>query len=332
MSKRSPGYATIDKLLTEFPNAPTRTLAAKALRDNPGLWKDFEQCRSYIRKQRGLNGKWNRKYGDPKHFREPGEWKQHLPQPLNHFENWGPLQVSGPARVLQLSDLHIPYHDLDAINLAIDYGLSHRANLVLLNGDVCDHFSLSHWQTDPRERNLKEEIKQTKQFLRVLRGAFPRARIIFKEGNHEERWESYLQIKAPELLGVEDFDWENVYDLEALRTELVGEKRPVRLGQLNVIHGHEHRSGQSNPVNPARGLFMRGQSHAICGHWHASSQHSQKSLEQNVISTWSTGCLCDMHPKYAVLNNWNHGFAFVTVEKNGAFHVENLRIIEGRIY
>ncbi len=35
---------------------------------------------------------------------------------------------------------------------------------------------------------------------------------------------------------------------------------------------------------------------------------------------------------YAPVNNWNHGAAAIEVDKAGAFHVENFRIIDGAIY
>ena len=46
---------------------------------------------------------------------------------------------------------------------------------------------------------------------------------------------------------------------------------------------------------------------------------------------FSTGCLCDMRPAYAVLNKWNHGFAVVVVRDGGEFDVSNLRIQSGKV-
>ncbi len=255
-----------------------------------------------------------------------------LPKAVTHFDAWGAEELSGPARMLILGDLHIPYHSEEAIRLAIDYGRAAKANAVLINGDMADFFSLSTWEKDPRKRDLAGEIAAGKQFLSVLRDVFPRARIIFKEGNHEERWTRFLQKKAPELLGVPEFEWHAVYGLRKLRIRHVGECRPIKVGKLIVIHGHEYRFAISNPVNPARGLFLRSKTHAICGHFHQSSQHSEKRLDGKVVSTWSAGCLCDLNPDYAPINNWNHGFAFAEVTSSGAFQVSNPRIIDGAIY
>jgi len=168
--------------------------------------------------------------------------------------------------------------------------------------------------------------------LATLREGFPKARLVYKLGNHEERYERYMSVKAPELLGVAEFETQHLLGFANLGVGLVRDKRPIRLGKLNVVHGHEYSFPIANPVNPARGYFLRAKTHCLGGHLHQSSQHSEKNLEGKVVSTWSTGCLCDLHPDYRPLNNWNHGFAFVEIDKAGAFHVENLKLIDGEIY
>ena len=50
-----------------------------------------------------------------------------------------------------------------------------------------------------------------------------------------------------------------------------------------------------------------------------------------MITTWSTGCLCDLTPEYARLNRWNHGAAHVEISNGGDFHVTNFRIREGQL-
>jgi hypothetical protein len=204
--------------------------------------------------------------------------------------------------------------------------------LILLNGDIADHYSISRWQTDPRLRDFPGEINAVKFFLKGLREQFPKARIIYKHGNHEERYDKFLQLKAPELLEVEQFSWKSIFGLDDYGIELVTNKRPIKLGELNVIHGHEYVFQISNPVNPARGLYLRSKVHCLGGHFHQTSQHSEKNLEQSVVSTWSTGALCDLHPEYRPLNPWNHGFAFVETDHAGAFRVDNLRIVDGEVW
>lgn len=246
--------------------------------------------------------------------------------------NWTPHAISAPANVLILSDLHIPFADRTAVRAVFGWARKRKISHIILNGDIADFYAVSRWETDPEKRNFAEEISAIRTFLAGLRHTFPKAKIVYKLGNHEERYERFLRQKAPELLGCDVFSLGNVLRLERLGIQTVSDKRPIRLGRLlTVIHGHEYSFQISNPVNPARGYFLRSKSHVLGAHFHQTSQHSERTIDQKVIAAWSTGCLCDLHPEYRPLNNWNHGFAFVEVTKSGGFQVHNFTIIDGKI-
>jgi hypothetical protein len=144
--------------------------------------------------------------------------------------------------------------------------------------DITDFFAVSRWERDPREVNLKREIDQTVEFFAYLRQRFPKSKIVWKQGNHEERWEHYLWRKAPELLSVDSFDVAEIFKLNQFGIELVRDKRIIMAGKLPVLHGHEFPKGLTNPVNQARGMFLRGLECAIAGHGHRSSEHAEASL------------------------------------------------------
>src|SRR6266496_167409 len=337
MNRRAPHKKQIaDDLLSRFPKAPTKTLARMAYKAHPSVWLNLDNARSYFRHRRGAHGQKNRaETADKSHFRtpqKPGDPFGRMPPQLREFEDWGPVKFLGPLRALIISDLHIPYYDREATICALKYGQELGADTILLNGDVADFFALSFWENDPRKRDFPQEIRDTKDFLRSVRDLFPKARIIYKLGNHEERMIRYMRVKAPELLGLPEFEIESVLGLADNDIQVVKDNRPIKFGGLNVIHGHEYRFAITNPVNPARGLFLRGKTNAICGHFHQSSQHSERSLDQKVLSTWSVGCLSDLHPEYRPINNWNHGFMVVQIDKSGAFEVGNLRIVNGKAY
>lgn len=254
-----------------------------------------------------------------------------FPSGKSRIAKWEPYIIEGDTRALILSDIHIPYHRKRPITMAIKYGKYRRVDTIILNGDILDCYAISKWETDPRERNFPEELEVLEKFFRYLRSEFPHAKIVYKLGNHEERWESYMIRKSPELIGVKEFQIENLLKLKEHRIDLVIDKAPIVLGDLNVLHGHEYRFAISNPVNPARGLFLRTKANAMCGHFHQSSYHTAKSVNEKIIATWSTGCLCDLHPKYLPINDWVHGFAVVDV-RSGKFSVENKVVREGKIY
>lgn len=195
-----------------------------------------------------------------------------------------------------------------------------------------DNFAISRWEKDPRQRDFKNEIDTTKKFFHALREAFPKTRIVWKAGNHELRYQQYMRLKSPELLGIGDFELPKIAGASEHGIVYFDDNRPMKLGKLWVIHGHEYKFAISNPVNPARGLFLRAKVSALCGHLHQSSSHSEKDMADHIVSCWSTGCLCDLRPEYAPFNKWNHGAAFVEVSSDGAFSVNNFRIIDGKVF
>ena len=129
-------------------------------------------------------------------------------------------------------------------------------------------------------------------------------------GNHEERYEAYLRTKAPELIGTADFTMDQLLRFGELGCELIQDKRVIKAGKLSIMHGHEFGRSVFSPVNPARGYYMRAK--GISHLWPQpsdKSEHSESNLDGKVVTTWSTGCLCELHPGYMPVNKWNHGFA-----------------------
>lgn len=324
--------SAVQTVLSAFPKASTHSAARILYRDNKALFPNLEAARMAIRYARGGIGTRHRKHATHARSSFTADAFGSMPEGKTDFVDWDSVKIKGKHNALILSDIHIPYHDKAALMEAIAYGKKNAADLVILNGDTADFFALSFWEKDPRKRDFAGELETTRNFLNSLRKQFPKARIIFKLGNHEERWERYMRVKAPELLGISEFELGPMLHLDNLGIELVGDKRPIKLGDLNIIHGHEYRFAFTNPVNPARGLFLRCKAFALCGHLHQSSYHQEKTVEQSVLATWSTGCLCDLHPEYMPMNNWCHGFAFVEASADGKFNVQNKIVRHGKVY
>lgn len=321
--------------LTEFPNSASKTIAERLFHMNPSVFKDIESTRTRVRYYRGALGKKHRaELSTTEHVREPqpagsGTFPE-LPEGITSFKNWESLKIEGPADALLISDAHIPYHDKAAVEVAVARG--EGCDLIIVNGDLADCYEVSSFQPDPRKCNFAGALRTAREFFIWLRAKFPKARIVYKEGNHEERLERYFTTRAPAVLGVEEFELKNLLKLSDYGVEWLDEKRPIRFGKLHIIHGHEFKGGGFNPVNPARSLFLRANTHAIQGHNHQSSQHTKRSLTGKPITTWSTGCLCDTRPEYMPLNDWNLGAARIQIDARGTFNVDNFRIIDGVAY
>jgi len=333
-TNETPALRLVRATIKKDPARPARTIARELYAKHPEMWKSVEACRSMVRYALGVNGKENRglkvvqKYSRER--RNPGDdWTQYLPDSWDESDDWKPLKVKGPMRCLFICDTQVPFQVNDVIKLAVNYGLDRGADTVYMNGDMVDHYSISDYVKDPRLRDFPEEVRLGRLFLKSLRVAFPDARIVYKHGNHEERFERFMRIKAPELLGIPEFTWDNAYGVGDLGIEVVKKKQPVHLGSLRAIHGHELRiSG----VQPARSLFLKSGVNSICGDVHRTHHFSEPNMDGQLISSWTVGCLCGLHPDFLPMNKWNHGFAFVEVDADGAFRVENLRVVDGRAW
>lgn len=318
--------------IRKYPNTPNLTLAKTILKQFPQMGS-LDSVRSLIRYARGCKGKERRRYAVEDIKRDTNSKTNVfdiLPEGLKSFEDWSPVHIHGTS-VLILSDIHVPYHNSDALRLAINYGKQHKVDTIILNGDIADFYSISKFVRDPRKVDFEFELEVLKLFLIEIRMAFPKARILYKVGNHEERFEIYCKVKAPELFGMGWTSYENITGCKDLDIEVVKDKRIIKIGKLNVIHGHEFGKTVFDPVNPARGFYMKGKECCLGSHLHRTSEHVETSMDGNVIGCWSTGCLCEMRPEYAPMNKWNLGMAHVTQNEHG-FTVFNRKIINGEVF
>ncbi len=252
-----------------------------------------------------------------------------LPDPIERDSQ--PRRLGGAGWWLVLSDVHLPFHDRQAVELAVRRAKKAGARGVLLNGDILDCHSLSRFERSPDDPRYVSEIEMGREFLAWLRHMLPRAEIVWKDGNHEERLYSYLCGKAPELFGLDSLTLPNLLRMPRHGVEHVSDRRVIELGKLHVIHGHEYRPTISAPVNPARGLFLRAKSVALCGHHHQTSEHHEPTIAGKPQGAWSVGCLCGLSPRYMPLNRWNLGFALVHLGVDGTFEVRNLRVLGGKV-
>lgn len=302
---------------------PTLKLARILYNENKLLFRDLEDARYCLR---SLEGKANAFINGI--TKVPDRPKNPYNLPKSDEAIYEPYNIKS-KKLLILSDIHIPYHSIEALSCAFDYAKKEKPDAILLNGDTLDFFGLSRFSKDPKARSFAEELRAFKEFMDVIKRTFD-AKIYFKIGNHEERYFHFLWMKAHEIAGVEEFELENIIKARAEGIEIIKDKRIVKAGDLNVIHGHEFGGSVFSPVNIARGLFLRGKVSALQGHNHQTSSHTESNMNGEIMTTWSVGCLCELHPAYLPINKWNHGFAMVNID-GANFEVENKRIYKGKI-
>jgi predicted phosphodiesterase len=333
MTKQPTKSELARELRSRFPDAPTLTLAKKLAKEHFETFLSVEEARSILRYIEGKKGVQSRKdLGTKTAFlinkersRNPFNLPKSYAKGRKHFDIKG-------QKVLILSDIHIPYHDIDALSVAIQTGIDEEVDTVVLNGDALDCHMISDFVKDPKKRKFKDELYAMRSFLSELRGQFPEAEIIYKEGNHEERYWRYMRVKAPELFDIDAFDFPTLTHCDKHDIKWLDGKSKINIGGLSIFHGHEFGKQFLPSVNVARGLFLKTKANAMCGHHHQTAEHTERDVNGKVITCWGVGCLSELSPDYNPYSKYNHGFAIITRGINKAFHVKNYRIHEGAIY
>ncbi len=233
-------------------------------------------------------------------------------------------------RALILSDLHIPYHSTDALKRALDYGRDERASTVIINGDMMDCAMISRYDKTRATPSLLEEVEIGREVLAMIRRRLPQVRIIYRLGNHEERLEHYLMRYAREIAQLGVITMGSLLACDKMQVQVIERRQePIMLGKLAVLHGHE--IGSAASVNIAHAVLRRVMSNVLVGHWHRRQSETLRTYKGDYIGCWVVGCLCDLEPTYAPINQWQHGFALVDVRKSGTFFVRNHVVIGGDI-
>lgn len=320
----------------KFPDFPNLKLARILYKDHILIYKDVDDARNCVRAIEGKVGgrKRDTRPEDREEFGcEPRPYNPYkIPQSYENKRD--PFKLPEACNnILLISDLHIPYHNIDAVTLAFEYGLQADCNTVFINGDLIDNAQVSKFERDLRKRSVKEEFDLTRAFLESLRNTFPKASIYWLKGNHCIRWEKFLMSKVHEIWDDPYFHLEERLRLNDIGIKILNDDILVKAGKLSITHGHHVFKGVFTPVNPARGAFLKAKQSVIVGHLHRASYHPEIDLDGNVIGCWSTGCLCELRPNYSPLvSNSQHGFAHILTELSGNFTVKNYQIINGQIH
>jgi len=328
--------AIIRKYIAEndYYTYPTRRIAKMVIIHYPDVFgelneKNVENVRTLVRDIRYSHGE-ARKSSPNSIFAQ----KFHgFLEPENF--NYTPFVIPGSVKKLGIiADVHLPFFHEKNYRAAINWLVEHECDALLINGDFMDCYNISYFIKDRRMRRIVEEFKMAREMLDELSSLF--GRIYYKLGNHEERMESYVFSQIPELIEFLNFEDclkdRGMFNLSEYRIELIQDKRPIKFtDNLTIIHGHEYGRSFANPVGAARWLYLKAGANSMCSHLHASTEYSDRMINDKMVTCWSVGCLCDLHPKYRPLNKWQGGFARVSrLDKH--FKVTNLRVEDGEVY
>ncbi len=320
----------------KYPDLGHSALARLVRKEVKGLFANDNAAMCCVKVVRGKHGNVNRKkaIADIKETEKRSCNGNPYKLPKSYAETREPFVLpKANKNILVISDLHIPYHDIGSVTLALNYGKKNKIDTIIINGDLLDFHRLSRFQKNPKKRTVSEELDAAREFLTVLRKNFKGIPIYYLLGNHDVRYQSWLETVAIDVIGVREFQLDVLLRLGELGITMIDDKTLIKAGKLTITHGHLVIRGVFAPVNSARGAYTRAKQSILIGHCHKISEHTETNMDGDITTTWSSGCLCELSPDYnPFANGYAHGFSHVKITDNvGNFSVKNYRIFQNRI-
>jgi len=222
-----------------------------------------------------------------------------------------------------ICDVHLGFHDIDAIRACIQYLRTLKVDNIVLNGDTIDAHKLSRWAKRKDDIEFTTELQMARNFMDNLRMTFPKAKIHFKVGNHEDRLEHFIQEKADQFAGI--ITWQSLLELDKKGIKFVDSNQLMFCHGTWIAHGHEIKV--NGGANPAVSLMNKTLTNTCMGHLHRTQTIQKKTLDGEFLRADVIGTLSKLKRGYSPYSQSNHGFAFI--HEDGEF--QNIRIEDGKV-
>lgn len=177
------------------------------------------------------------------------------------------------VKTVVVPDVHVPFEHKAHVRRMLKYIKEEKPKKIVMLGDVLDFHALTYHrkQKDWRDR-LLEEVSAGRKFLHsIRRSAGNKAEIIFIEGNHEDRWNRYVEQRAPHLVDLQHSHWSSHLALEQFGIELASGAVRTKAGAgqtVRFLHGHEVKGSSRIAGNHALNCARKLGENVHCGHTH----------------------------------------------------------------
>ncbi len=239
--------------------------------------------------------------------------RENLPPLTNHVS----ISPDVPYCILVFSDAHFEGHETPSYQIMLkvlkDLVQTRQLKCIVANGDIMDlsvlsSFAKFHTEIRPKERTVQKEIYDSQAQLNKIQRIIDKAKYPIKQiatfGNHETR------------LSKAAMSWGRAFeDLEAFKISSLFPDWDWAMSHLiddTVMIKHRLRGG----IHTAYQNSMRAGIHIITGHTHQLNARTFNTYTTSSMSI-QTGHLSDSYHPYledAIANDWNNGFAVVTID------------------
>lgn len=299
-----------------------RYLAKILFDENSDVFKDAEDARSFIRYS--LNS-----YGDKHRSKSKEELTRQfafIPEHIKELENTEPFIIpTSIKKSLVIADVHGRFYNKKAFEIALEYGIKQNCNSVIINGDFVDFYGESKFDKNPAIAKIMIEQEWGQDILEMLQNLF--GSVYLKEGNHDLRRQLHIQRISRDMPDMVEFSkYSDYLFFDGCHVNFIEDYRHIIFGKLNIFHGHEYQGGGG--IHVAHNRFNKTLENSLSAHSHIPQSIIKHTINDNILGSWTMGCLCDLKPRYNPKNNWNNGFTVVEKDSSGEFNVDN-RIIIG---
>lgn len=245
--------------------------------------------------------------------------------------------MSKAIKGLFISDIHFPWNiKLDGV---MDYLKDLRPDVLILGGDIIDAagtYGVDSWTMERVERDgftlYKRDTDILKKFLLEIEKRIPKTtKVVFLEGNHEDRYQRMFHRYPKALEGrfkfqrdavpsglSERFKWIPYGDYDSF----------FRLGDAVFTHGTIFPDAHAKKM-----AMCYVPSKTIYGHIHDFQAYTTHNGDPRKPGRYAvtTGCLCGRLPDYkkGAPNKWINGFtSFVCI--NGVVTTQSIIIENGQ--
>ena len=312
--------------IKKYPYSEKLTLAKMIFAENPGKFKNVENIRCNIRYYYNAHGAANRR--KKKSFEPPAFFNQIRSTPNKSFK---PLKLTS-GNALIIGDIHGYKHTPHLRDFFL-WAKENKCDTIILNGDIMDCEDLGRWPKMEKVANFQSEIQLIRELLADIHDLFPKARKIYKKGNHELWWDKQLWNQNPNLMQAaavsERLNLDDLLMLKDFGFEYVEDRQPIELGILLLNHGHEAKRGGMYIAKSMLEYYKRDNAF---NHFHRTDYAQFQVYGGQLIKSTALPCACDVNASYTGINNqWAVGFGhcvFTETEyKLDTYLVENEKIV-----
>lgn len=229
-----------------------------------------------------------------------------------------------------IPDTHRPFHDKRAYALMLQVFKELAPDEIVILGDYADIYNLTgHGKDASVVTSLVNEIEDVNAGLDELDSLFPKSKKVYLQGNHEYRFERYINTKCPELFGVTQFDFLlNISKRSNWKYVHYGPNQRYKVLNSYLTARHEPLASS------AKATASKALCSLVYGHIHRIEESHLVGLDGTNHVCFSVGWLGDksldkIFGYVKTHHQWQLGFGLVYVDdKSGYFYHQKIHILD----